>query len=117
MYQLEQLADRTRKAAERKGDVTTNRRKRLSQSLLPSLDSIPAERVYTPLSAMLAFGRDDVLDAFRRVAGTGAQGAALVDLGLTPEEEKTKRTGDLALPRGSTKAGALTVPRDPRHSG
>jgi uncharacterized protein YllA (UPF0747 family) len=88
-YQLEQLADRTRKAAERKGDVTTNRRKRLSSSLLPTVDSIPAERVYTPLSAMLAFGRDDVLGAFRGVAGTGAEGAALVDLGLTHDEEKT----------------------------
>jgi uncharacterized protein YllA (UPF0747 family) len=87
VYQLEQLAERTRKAAERKGDVTTNRRKRLSRSLLPSLDSIPAERVYTPLSAMLAFGRDDVLGAFRSVAGTGVQGAALVDLGLAQEED------------------------------
>ena len=86
-YQFEQLAERTRKAAERKGDVTTNRRQRLSRSLLPSLDSIPAERVYTPLSAMLAFGKTDVLDAFRRVAGTGAAGAAFVDLGLTEAEK------------------------------
>ena len=86
-YQFEQLAERTRKAAERKGDVTTNRRKRLSRSLLPSLDSVPAERVYTPLSAMLAFGKTDVLEAFRRVAGTGAAGAAFVDLGLTEAEK------------------------------
>jgi len=86
-YQFEQLAERARKAAERKGDVTTNRRKRLSRALLPSLDSIPAERVYTPLSAMLAFGRTDVLDAFRRVAGTGAAGAAIVDLGLSEAEK------------------------------
>ena len=98
-YQLEQLADRARKAAERKGDVATNRRKRLSSSLLPSLDSIPAERVYTPLSAMLAFGRDEVLGAFRRVAGTGAGGAAIVDFGLSPDEEKTQRAGDLAVSR------------------
>jgi uncharacterized protein YllA (UPF0747 family) len=85
-YQFDQLAERTRKAAERKGDVATNRRKRLSRALLPSLDSVPAERVYSPLSAMLAFGRDDVLEAFRRVAGTGPAGAAIVDLGLTPDE-------------------------------
>jgi bacillithiol biosynthesis cysteine-adding enzyme BshC len=87
-YQFEQLAERARKAAERKGDVATNRRKRLSRSLLPSLDSIPAERVYSPLSAMLAFGRDEVLGALRQVAGTGASGAALVDLGLSSEEDK-----------------------------
>ena len=89
VHQLDQLAERARKAAERKGDVATNRRQRLFRSLLPSLDSIPAERVYTPLSAMLAFGKDEVLGAFRRVAGTGPSGAALVDLGLTPEEEDT----------------------------
>jgi bacillithiol biosynthesis cysteine-adding enzyme BshC len=96
VYQFEQLAERARKAAERKGDVTTNRRKRLSASLLPSLDSIPAERVYSPLSAMLAFGRDDVLAGFRSVAGTGASGAAIVDFGVTEDEEKTKRAGDHA---------------------
>jgi hypothetical protein len=99
-YQFDQLAERARKAAERKGDVTTNRRKRLSRSLLPSLDSVPAERVYTPLSAMLAFGKDDVLGEFRRVAGTGPSGAAIVDFGVTEEEEKAKRAGDLAVPRG-----------------
>jgi bacillithiol synthase len=91
VYQFEQLAERARKAVERKGDVTTNRRKRLSASLLPSLDSIPAERVYSPLSAMLAFGKDDVLAGFRRVAGTGASGAAIVDFGMTEEEKDTKR--------------------------
>jgi uncharacterized protein YllA (UPF0747 family) len=86
VYQFEQLAERTRKAAERKGDVASNRRKRLERAFLPSLDAVPAERIYTPLSAMLAFGRDDVLDALRKVAGTGAAGAAIVDLGLTQGE-------------------------------
>jgi uncharacterized protein YllA (UPF0747 family) len=87
-YQFEQLAERARKAAGRRGDVVTNRRKRLARSLLPSLDSVPAERVYTPLSAMMAFGREGVLDAFRRVAGTGAAGAAVVELGEdVPEKE------------------------------
>ena len=114
-YQFEQLAERARKAAERKGDVTTNRRKRLSSSLLPSLDSIPAERVYTPLSAMLAFGKEDVLEGFRRVAGTGPAGAAIIDLGVT-EGEETQRAGDLAVPRDAKKAGDLTAPRDP-HAG
>ncbi len=41
---------------------------------------------------MLAFGKTDVLDAFRRVAGTGAAGAAIVDLGLT-EAEKAAGSG------------------------
>ncbi len=86
VYQFEQLADRARKAADRKGDVVSNRRKRLERALLPSLDAVPAERIYTPLSAMLAFGRDDVLDGLRKVAGTGAAGAAVVDLGLTQDQ-------------------------------
>jgi hypothetical protein len=37
-----------------------------------------------------------VLAGFRSVAGTGASGAAIVDLGVTEEEEKTKRSGDHA---------------------
>ena len=52
-YQFEQLADRARKAAERKGDVSSNRRKRLERALLASVGQIPAERIYPPLSAML----------------------------------------------------------------
>ncbi len=85
-YQFEQLAERARKAVERKGDVESNRRKKLARALLPSLDSVPAERIYTPLSAMLAYGRDGVLDPLRRVAGTGAAGAAVVELGLSEGE-------------------------------
>ena len=56
-------------------------------TLAQTADSVPAERVYTPLSAMLAFGKDEVLDGFRRVAGTGAAGAAFVDFGLDPAEK------------------------------
>jgi len=81
-YQFEQLADRARKAAERKGDIVSNRRKRLEQALLPGGGQIPAERVYPPLSAMLAFGREAVLAALRGVAGTCAAGVAVVDLGV-----------------------------------
>jgi len=84
-YQFEQLADRARKAAERKGDVESNRRRRLEKAMLPSVGQVPAERIYPPLSAMLAFGRDEVLAGLRGVAGTGAAGVAVVDLGLGEE--------------------------------
>lgn len=85
-HQFEQLADKTRKAAERKGDVAANRCKRLQRALLPVVGGAPAERIYPPLSAMLTFGRDDVLSALRRVAGSGPAGAAVVDFGLDPGE-------------------------------
>ena len=77
-YQFEQLAERARKAAERKEGVAANRRRRLAASLAPG--GVPAERVYPPLSWMLAWGRSYV-DALRQAAGTGAQGVAIVDLG------------------------------------
>ena len=77
-YQLEQLAERTRKAAERKEGVAANRRRRLAQALVPG--GVPADRVYPPLVWLLAWGRG-VLDALRRVAGSGAEGVAVVDLG------------------------------------
>jgi uncharacterized protein YllA (UPF0747 family) len=87
-YQFEQLADRARKAAERRGDIATNRRKRLERALLPAVGSVPAERVYPPLCAMLAFGRAEVLSSLRAVAGQGARGAAVVDWGVAPVEEQ-----------------------------
>ncbi len=86
-HQFEQLADRARKAAERRGDIATNRRKRLERALLPAVGGVPAERVYPPLCAMLAFGREEVLSSLRAVAGRGARGAAVVDWGLAPVEE------------------------------
>ncbi len=81
-YQYEQLAERARKAAERRGDVASNRRKRLERALLPSTGGAPAERIYPPLSTMLAFGREPVLAGLRGVAGTCAAGAAVLDLAL-----------------------------------
>ena len=74
-YQFEQLADRARKAARAQG--ATSRRTAASVWARRSFrapDGVPAERVYPPLSAMLAFGRDDVLDALRRVAGKRTRG-------------------------------------------
>ncbi len=77
-WQFEQLADRTRKAAERKDGVAANRRRKLAQALLPG--GIPAERVYPPLSWLLAWG-PAVLGALRAAAGNSTAGAAVIDLG------------------------------------
>jgi bacillithiol synthase len=87
-HQFEQLADRARKAAGRRDDVATNRRKRLQQALLPAVGGVPAERVYPPLCGMMAFGREEVLASLRSVAGTGPRGAAVVDWGLAPVEDR-----------------------------
>jgi bacillithiol biosynthesis cysteine-adding enzyme BshC len=81
-YQFEQLSDRARKSAERKGSVASNRRKRLAQAVMP--DGIPAERLYPPLSWLLARG-PGIPDALRRVAGASTEGAAVIDLGLDSE--------------------------------
>lgn len=78
-YQFEQLADRARKAVERKGSVTANRRKRLAQALVPG--GIPAERVYPPLAWVLPWG-GGFIELLRRAAGASTEGAAVIDLGL-----------------------------------
>jgi bacillithiol synthase len=67
-YQIEQLALRVRKAAERKDEVALNRRRRLAAMILPGGE--PAERVYPPLVFLLAWGRG-VVDAVRNAAGNG----------------------------------------------
>ncbi len=67
-YQIEQLALRVRKAAERKDEVAINRRRRLETMILPGGE--PAERVYPPLGFLLAWGRG-VRDAVRNAAGNG----------------------------------------------
>ena len=77
-YQFEQLAEKARKAAERRGDVAAGRRKRLQVSLAPG--GIPAERVYPPLVPLLAHG-DGVRAALREAAGGWRKGAAVVDVG------------------------------------
>ncbi len=77
-YQFEQLAERARKAAERKEGVAANRRRRLATALAPG--GVPAERVYPPLSWMLAWG-PELLAELRRAAGTCARGVAIVDFG------------------------------------
>ncbi len=84
VYQFDLLADRARKAAERKEGVEANRRRRLAQALLPG--GIPAERVYPPLSWLLSWG-PGVLAALRRAAGDSTSGAAVVDLGVEERGE------------------------------
>jgi bacillithiol biosynthesis cysteine-adding enzyme BshC len=76
-YQLEQLQERMRKAAERKDEVALNRRKRLETMLLPGGE--PAERVYPPLVFLLAWGRS-ALDAIRRVAGKAGDSVVVADV-------------------------------------
>jgi uncharacterized protein YllA (UPF0747 family) len=78
-YQFEQLAERTRKAVERKSGVASNRGIRLAQALMP--DGIPAERVYPPLAWILNWG-PGIPDALRRAAGHSTEGAAVIDLAL-----------------------------------
>jgi len=83
-YQLEQLAERMRKAAERKDEVALNRRRRLQTMLLP--DGQPAERVYPPLVFLLAYGRV-ALDAIRSAAGGSRETVQVVDLDGKSETE------------------------------
>jgi hypothetical protein len=66
----------------------TNRRKKLERSLLPVVGGFPAERLYPPLCGMMAFGRENVLASLRTVAGQGARGAAVLDWGLAPVEDR-----------------------------
>jgi len=90
-YQVEQLAERTRKAAERKDETAMKRRRRLETMLLP--EGTAAERLYPPLVPMLAYGRE-VLTAIRDAAqggGSATQGAAIVNLGADrPAETETE---------------------------
>ncbi|HEV8610120.1 MAG TPA: bacillithiol biosynthesis BshC [Thermoanaerobaculia bacterium] len=76
-YQLEQLAERVRKAAERKDEVALQRRKRLETMILPGGDA--AERVYPPLVFLLAWGRT-VLDTLEAAAGHGVGDVPIVDV-------------------------------------
>ena len=78
-YHLEQLAERARKAAERRGDVESGRRKRLERLVMPG--GVPAERTFPPLVPMLAHG-DGAPDVLRHaVEGDSTLGAVVVDVG------------------------------------
>ena len=83
-YQLEQLSERTRKAAERKDEVAFQRRRRLETMLLPQ--GRPAERLYPPLVPLLAHG-SKALETIRRAAVGSLEGAAIVELGSWEREK------------------------------
>jgi bacillithiol synthase len=76
-YQLEQLAERIRKAAERKDEVALQRRRRLETMILPGGDA--AERVYPPLVFLLTWGRT-VLGTLEAAAGRGVGDVPIVDV-------------------------------------
>jgi bacillithiol biosynthesis cysteine-adding enzyme BshC len=80
-YQLEQLTERSRKAAERRDDVAAGRRRRLERALLPG--GVPAERVYPPLVPMLSYG-DELRTVLDAAVGRSTEGAVVADLGLEP---------------------------------
>ena len=81
-YQFEQLAEKMKKAAERKDEVASQRRKRLDTMLLPQ--GGPAERLYPPLVPLLAYG-PTALDAIRRAAAGSLEGAIVADVGAEPD--------------------------------
>ena len=82
-YQIEQLVERIRKAAERKEDVASGRHKRLETMLLPGGGG--ADRVYPPLVPMLAHGRS-VLAAIRAGSTGSLEGAAVIAIGAETAE-------------------------------
>ena len=86
-YQIEQLGERVRKAAERKDEVALNRRRRLAAMILPGGE--PAERVYPPLVFLLAWGRG-VPDAVRNAAGNGGT-IVVIDVDR-PAEAQTRKS-------------------------
>jgi bacillithiol synthase len=77
-HQIEQLAVRIRKAAERNDETATKRLKRLETMLLPG--GVAAERLYPPLVPMLAYGRE-ALTAIREAAVGSLDGAPIVAMG------------------------------------
>ncbi len=90
-YQVEQLTERIRKAAERKDETAMKRRRRLETMLLP--EGTPAERLYPPLVPLLAYGRD-ALTAIREAAAGSKQGATIVNLGADrPAEAESVHAG------------------------
>ena len=83
-YQLAQLEERMKKAAERKDEVSARRRQRLSTMVRP--EGAASDRLYPPLVPMLAYGRE-VLAAIRAGAVGSTRGVAIVDLAETSEEQ------------------------------
>jgi bacillithiol biosynthesis cysteine-adding enzyme BshC len=83
-YQTEQLVERIRKAAERRGGVAAGRRRRLETMLLPGGSG--ADRLYPPLVPLLAHGQP-ALAAIREAAEGSLEGAVVVELGAEAPAE------------------------------
>jgi bacillithiol biosynthesis cysteine-adding enzyme BshC len=85
-YQIEQLVERIRKAAERREDIAAGRRRRLTTMLLPGGSG--ADRLYPPLVPLLAHG-PPALAAIREAAQGSLEGAVVVELGAETPAETT----------------------------
>ena len=90
-HQVEQLAERVRKAAGRKDETASKRRRRLETMLQPG--GGPAERLYPPLVPMLAYGRE-ALTTIREAAAGSLEGAVIVAMGADrPAETEEVHAG------------------------
>ncbi len=82
-YQIAQLEEKMKKAAERKDETNAKRRQRLAIMVRPQ--GAASDRLYPPLVPMLAYGRAAL--ASLRAAATGStEGVAVADLGAASEE-------------------------------
>ena len=84
-YQLEQLEEKMRKAAERRGETQLQRRRRLETMLAPR--GAPAERLYPPLVPLLAWGAAS-LETLRTAAQGSLEGAVVVDVGGAADSDQ-----------------------------
>ena len=84
-YQFEQLMERTDKAAERRDDVASTRRRRLETMLRPGGGG--PDRTYPPLVWLLAHG-PTALSRIREAAQGSLEGAVVIDLGGEEPQEK-----------------------------
>ncbi len=82
-YQIAQLEEKMRKAAERRDEVTVKRRQRLATMLRP--EGAAADRLYPPLVPMLAYGRAS-LASIRDAATGSTEGVAIADLAVSSDE-------------------------------
>ncbi|HYB53332.1 MAG TPA: bacillithiol biosynthesis BshC, partial [Thermoanaerobaculia bacterium] len=90
-YQMGQLGERIRKAAERKDEVREKRLRKLETMVRPG--GTAAERLYPPLVPLLLYGRP-VLEAIQSGATGSLEGGVIVDVdGGSGEEKETNRAG------------------------
>ena len=83
-YQMGQLAERIRKAAERKDDVREKRSRKLETMVRPG--GTAAERLYPPLVPLLAYGRRS-LQVIRSAATGSLEGGVVAEIDGTDAEK------------------------------